>query len=230
MSSKKILSLLLIGFFTVLSACSGESTQEKIHNHLEEAVALEQDFEDIQSEITELEKQEQELYSQIIALGMDDFDKIKKLSDEAVGVIDERADKISKEKDSIEASQEEFNKIQDLIENLEDEDLKSKAQSMYEVMEGRYQAYNTLNSAYSESLNLERELYTMLQHEDLQQEDLTDQIDKINESYEQVLKANDQFNEATVEYNALKKEFYEQAGIDVTYEENPSASDTEEKE
>ena len=230
MPLKKPLFMLVIGLIILLSACSGESTEEKIHNHLEEAVALEQDFEDVQSEITKLEKQEQELYSQIIDLGMDEFDKIKELSDEAIGVIDERAEKITAEKESIEASQEEFNQTKDLIENLEDGDLKNKALSMYDVMEKRYKAYDTLNGAYSESLKLEKELYAMLKKEDLQQEELTGQINKINESYEQVLNANDQFNEATVEYNALKKEFYEQAGIEVTYEENPSSGNTEEKE
>ncbi|WP_240510147.1 YkyA family protein [Virgibacillus profundi] len=228
MAIKKLLFILIISM-AILSACSGETTEEKIHNHLEEAVSLEEGFESQQSEITKLEKEEQKLYSQIIDLGMDDFDKIKELSSQAIEIIDERAEKIAKEKESIDASQEEFNKTQDLIENLEDPDVKDKAEKMDEIMDNRYEAYNTLHTAYTKSLELEKELYTMLQSEELEQEELTAQIDTINESYQHVLEANEQFNENTVEYNALKEEFYKLAEIDVTYEENPSADSSEGK-
>nr|WP_245831814.1 YkyA family protein [Oceanobacillus senegalensis] len=61
----------------------------------------------------------------------------------------------------------------------------------------------------------------MLQREDLKQEELTDHINKINDSYQKVLDANKEFNQYTVEYNELKKEFYQAAGLEVTFDENP---------
>ncbi|WP_100011100.1 YkyA family protein [Lentibacillus sediminis] len=220
MPLRKGLLLLGVCLIAVLAACSGESAEEQIHNHLEEAVALEEDFENQQSAITELEQQEQEIYSQITDLGMDELDEIQQLSQQAIDVINERAEKIEVEKESITASEEEFNKISDLIPELENEDVRAKAEEMQEVMANRYNAYDTLYEAYTESMELEKELYTMLQQEELEQAAVTEQINQINESYQAVLDANEQFNNLTVEYNALKQEFYELAELNVEYEEN----------
>ncbi|WP_087973076.1 YkyA family protein [Oceanobacillus rekensis] len=209
-----ISSILLV----VITGCSSQSTEEQIHNHLEEAVLLEEEFENQQSAITDLETQEQEIYSKIIDLGIDDFEQITELSNEALSIIDQRAEKIELEKESIESSQDEFINIEDLISNLEDTVVKEKAEKMYDVMNNRYSVYSELNEAYMTSLEKERELYNMLQQENIEQEELTNQINSINESYEQVLNLNEQFNNHTVEYNALKKEFYEAAELDVAYE------------
>ncbi|WP_339227555.1 YkyA family protein [Oceanobacillus sp. FSL K6-2867] len=219
MHFKKLLLILSISLAVLLAACNSQSTEEKIHNHLEEAVTLEEEFEKKQSEITKLELEEQDIYDQIIDLGMDDIKTIKELSNQALKIIEQRAEKIELEKGSIEKSKEEFNEIEALLDDIENEELKNTAESMHEVMNNRYSAYEKLNNAYTESLELEKELYELLQLEDLEQERLTDQINSINESYEQVLQLNEEFNNYTVEYNELKKEFYEAADIEVAYEE-----------
>src|SRR5690625_7946639 len=92
---KNTIIVIIVSFFVLLSACSSESTEEQIHTHLEEAVAQEAEFEEQQQQITELEQREQELYSEIIQLDMDDFDQIQTLSEEALEVIDEHAEKIT---------------------------------------------------------------------------------------------------------------------------------------
>ncbi len=215
-----VLSLCLI---VGLAACSGSSTKEKIYDHLEKAVTLEDAFEKQQDTIVDLEKKEQELYGKIIDLGMDDFDKIKDLSQQAIETIEKRSNKVDVEKESITASKEEFMKIEDLIDELEDKDIKDKAKKMYDVMMKRYQAYDSLNKAYTTSLKLEKELYTMLQKEDIEQEALTEHITKINDSYQEVLEANKAFNTHTTKYNKLKQEFYKAADIEVEYEDGKSA-------
>ena len=212
-------SLLLVGVVALLSACSGESVEEQIHTHLEETVTLEEGFKSQQGEITDLEKQEQEIYSQIIDLGMDDLDEITKLSQDALTIIDERKEELIIEKESIASAQEEFQSIEELIEGIEEEALKSKGKEMYETMMSRYAAYEELYAAYMDSLEFEKELYTMLQDEELEQEALNEHIAKINESYETILAANDQFNKHTIAYNELKKEFYEAADMNVSFEE-----------
>src|SRR5699024_6733170 len=158
----------------------------------------------------------------IFDLSMDDFDSIKKLSEEAISSIDKRRDKVELEKESMDASKEEFKKVKDLIGDLDDEDdkkVKEKANEMYDVMMDRYDAYDDIYETYMKSLDLETEMYEMLQDEDLEQENLSNQLDKINESYQDIIDSNEAFNEYTVEYNALKKEFYEAADIDVEYDE-----------
>ena len=140
------------------------------------------------------------------------------LASEAIEAIDKRTAMIELEKESIEASKEEFSKIKVLIDELVDQDVKQEAITMYEVMDKRYASYNTLYKAYTNSLEQEKELYAMLQQADLEQEVLTKQINLINESYQQILEENAKFNEYTVEYNALKKEFYQLSGINVMFE------------
>ncbi|MHA6252049.1 YkyA family protein [Oceanobacillus sp. CAU 1775] len=218
--ARKWIIILLIGLVTVLAACSGESTAEKIHMHLEETVVLEEDYKNQQSEITTLEKQEQDIYAEIIELDMDEFDQITALANEALAVIDEREEKVNLEQESITSASEEFHSIEDLLTDLEDEAANEKANEMYNTMVERYSTYDELYAAYMESLQLERELYEMLQLEDLEQETLNEHIEKVNESYESIFTLNDQFNELTVSYNQFKKEFYEAAEMNVTYNQN----------
>ncbi|SHG24190.1 YkyA family protein [Ornithinibacillus halophilus] len=218
MRFKKTAIALTISMAAILTAC-GESVDTEIYNHLEEAVTLEEGYEEQQETIAKLEKQEQEIYSQIIELGIDDFDQIKELSKEALAIIAERQEKIDIEKESIDSAREEFLNTESLITEIEEEKAKETAEKMYQTMEERYNAYDDLYQAYSDSLSLEEELYTMLQSEDIKQEEITEHIQKVNSSYQTVIEANNQFNEYTVQYNDLKKEYYEIADINVSYSE-----------
>jgi len=219
LGKRKIVIILLISGMVILSACNRASTSEQMYDHLEKAVSLEKAFEKQQDDIVKLEKKEQELYGKIIDLSMDEFDKIKSISEEAIGVIEKRSKNIQLEKESIDVSKEEFKKIKDLIGDLEEKKAKEKANKMYDVMMKRYDAFYKLNDAYNKSLKLEKELYTMLQQKDLKQETLTEQIKEINDSYEKVLAANENFNTHTQSYNKLKKEFYDVAKVKVKYED-----------
>ncbi|WP_139343320.1 YkyA family protein [Virgibacillus siamensis] len=224
MNLKKLLSFILILFLlTALTACNSASASDKIYNHLEKSVELEKTFEKQQNPIVKLEKKEQKIYSEIIDLKMDEFDKIKKLSQRALKSIEKRSKKIEMEKDSIHASKEEFKKIDDLIGNLEDGKAKKTAEKMFNVMMDRYKAYDVLYDAYEKSLKLETKLYKLLQKEDLEQKALTKNIKRLNKSYEKVLDANKKFNSRTAEYNELKEKFYELAEINVDYEEKASS-------
>src|SRR5690625_5025946 len=225
MPFKKTLLLLTISLVTSLTACNSGSTEEKIHGHLEGAVAIEADFEKHQAEITDLEKKEQELYSEIIDLGAEEFDEIKKASQQATAIIDERSEKIGLEQESIKASQDEFEKTDQLIDKLEEDKAQEKGKEMYDMMMDRYKSYDNLYEAYTESLKLEKELYTMLQKKDVEQDDLTNHITKINDSYEKVLEINKSFNKETIKYNELKKEFYDVADIKVEYEDTEQNED-----
>src|SRR5699024_5103914 len=222
-----------MGVLMILSACSGALTAEEIYDHLEKSVTLEETFVEQQDAITELEQKEQSLYDEIFDLSMDDFNRIKELSKEAIASIEERRDKVELEKESMDSSKEEFEQVKDLIADLDNEDekkAKDKANKMYDIMMDRYDAYGEIYDAYMDSLDLETELYTMLQDENLEQEALSDHLDNINESYQKVIDTNEAFNEATVEYNALKKEFYEAADIEVEYDDDAPVKDESDTE
>lgn len=200
-----------------LAACGG-SNEEKIYNHLEDAVDIENEFSEEENSIAELEEDEQKLYEKIIDLTMDDFDKIKETSEQALTNIEERHELIDLESESLEKSKDEFTKTKDLIEKLEDEKVKEKAGNMYETMNDRYKAYDDLHESYITVLKNEKELYNKFQDKDAEQDAVSDNLDKLNESYQEVIQANDLFNEKTKDYNELKKEFYKQADLNVDFE------------
>lgn len=220
MRFKGIYLYIVIGAFIVLTACNGPSTQEEMYEHLEESVLLEAEFEEIQEQIVKLEAKEQEIYNQIHDLGKDEMEEIKKLSEEAIESIEERLSLINSERESISASREEFEKVQDLIEKLEEEAMKDKAEEMYGMMIDRYEAYDQLHKTYVDTLEQEEALYVLFQNEELKQEELSEQITIINDNYEKFLDENKKFNEATVAYNNLKEEFYDVANLDVEFQED----------
>ncbi|QOR68890.1 YkyA family protein [Cytobacillus suaedae] len=204
----------------VLSGCNtGPTPEEEIYETLEEVVNLETSFKEQQNPLVELEKKEKELYDQIISLGMKEFDKIVALSKEALAIVEERETRLNEENASIEASKEKFNLVKDYIANLEDEKLTKDATQLVELMESRYSSYSTLYSNYLEAIGHDKELYTMFQSEDLTLEQLEEQIKKINESYEKVIAANEEFNNFTEQYNESKLAFYENAGLEVVYKD-----------
>src|SRR5699024_2091912 len=102
---KSVIILMLSAL--MLSACSGESIEKKMYEHMEESVKLESDFVAQQQPLSELEQEEQELYQQISELTIDEFDDIQSLSERAIESIEERRGHIEIELDSIEASKAE---------------------------------------------------------------------------------------------------------------------------
>lgn len=208
--------ILLVSIMFMLTAC-GESVQEKIYGHLEETVALEKEFSKQQKELVDLEKKEQGIYEKIIDLSSDELDEIKVLSKEANELIDQRFELIELENDSLQTAKEEFIKIHSLKDDLTDKELERSITQLYDKMIERYEAYDEIYKTYKESLDLEKQLYSMLIDEDSTQEQLSKQIELLNEHYESIIKANKTFNKKTEEYNELKRQFYEDADLNVTY-------------
>lgn len=202
-------------FVTLLAGCFGPSPEEQIYTTLEEVVKLEGDFEKQQAPLLELEKKESEIYNQIIDLGMDEFNKVVELSKEAVTLVEDREAKIDSEYESIMASKKEFESIDEQIEQIEDKDLLEKANQLKDTMDERYSAYEELYKLYKNSITLDKELYTMLQKEDLSIEDLEAQTAKINETYQKVMEKNESFNKFTEQYNQEKMDFYKAAEFNV---------------
>lgn len=210
--------IILIMSVLLLAACSGESIEETIYDHLEEAVRLESDFVEQQDPLSELEQEEQALYKEISDLSIEEFDQIVELSEKAIESIEQRREHVGVEIASIEASKKEFDKIIPHVEELEDEDLKSIANDMIDAMNARNDAFVTLHSTYQESLDFDVELYELLMLENLEEPEFTAQIEKVNAKYKEVLEANTAFNEATETFNEQKKLFYKASDLNVTYE------------
>jgi len=220
MKKISIISVMFVTIF-VLSGCFNQQTpEEQLYDVLEKAVDLEKDFENQQDPLLDLENEEKELYNQIISLGMKEYDKIVQLSKQAIEIVDKRKDLMEKENDSILSAKKEFEKMKPILEKIEDENNKKLGEKLYDTMMDRYDAHEKLYEKYMEGLSYDRELYEMFQNKDLSMKDLQSQIEKINQTYEEVIKANQVFNDTTNQYNQDKMEFYEEANLNIEIENN----------
>nr|WP_285890175.1 YkyA family protein [Halalkalibacter oceani] len=201
----------------LLSGC-GEEPAETVYQHLEAAVELEQPFEEQQEPLQAAELKENELFEQIIALGVNDMEEISELADEALASIASRLAMIETEKESIERSYAEFELIKPAEDEVEDEQLRSLLAELIAAMDKRYEHYQKLYEAYVTAAKEDEALFTMLKQEELTMEELQAQIDTVNASYEVVSKEKEQFNQYTDEYNEKKRLFYETAELEVQFE------------
>src|SRR5690625_3527001 len=180
------MSLLICILFT---ACNKEDVTEQINEHLEETVQIEQDFEGHQEKIFELEKEDAELYEEIISLGLDDLEKVQQLTDRAIDLLDERFEYVKLEKTSLEKSKTEFEKIEPLIDEINNENQKNQTKKMYDTMMKRYKAHEEVYESYSASINLTKELYKLFQQEEFKEKEVYSVITNVNDSYDNVLEA-----------------------------------------
>ena len=209
---KKWIKLSVIISLALLVAACGdkeENTTKEINQHIEATVQIEAEFEENQEKIAELEDEDEKYYEDIIQLGSDDYDEIVELADKAIDLLEERLDLVEEEKESIQSAQEEFVKIENLIGDLSDEDLKKITQEMYDSMMERYDSYDDVYKQYVTSVELTEELYILLKEEEFNEDDVYDVIADVNESYDKVAKAFEIFNNATTKFNEEKQSYYE---------------------
>ncbi|WP_165763854.1 YkyA family protein [Halalkalibacter urbisdiaboli] len=217
MSLKRAWLFALIACILILTAC-GEQVTEKIYVHLEQAVELEEQFEQQQEPLQEAEEKEHQYYEEIIQLGMDEYEKIVSLAEDALASIEERQNMVQLEMESLESSVDEITQIEPMIEKVEEEEANRILKELYSTMLERFKKYKQLNEVYNETIEAERQLFTLLMDEELEIENLQNQINKVNEKYEEVITAKDEFNEKTDAYNQLKRDFYDSVKLDVHYE------------
>jgi hypothetical protein len=208
----------VISSFFLTGCISKESSAEKLYQVLENVVDAEKEFEEQQEPLVELERQEKEIYNEIMTLGMKQHEKIVMLSDEALTIIEQRKHHLQLELDSINASKTEFKKVEEIINNIKDPDQKKKAEDLLKIMKKRYQLHNRLSKEYSSALDRDKELYLMLKEESILYDKLEAHVADLNTTYQKVLEANEEFNDLTAQYNEKKLEYYKQAGLNLEEE------------
>jgi hypothetical protein len=208
----------VISSFLLTGCISRESSAEKLYQVLENVVDAEKEFEEQQEPLVELERQEKEIYNEIMTLGMKQHEKIVTLSDEALSIIEKRKNHLQLEIDSINASKTEFKKAEEIISDIKDSEQKKKAEDLSKIMKKRYQLHNRLSKEYSSALDRDKELYLMLKEESILYDKLEAHVADLNTTYQKVLEANEEFNDVTAQYNEKKLEFYKQAGLNLAEE------------
>jgi uncharacterized protein YsxB (DUF464 family) len=201
--------------FILMGCIGGASPEEEIYDVLEETVSKEKQYVEVQKPLQGLEKKEKEIYSEIMNLGMKEFDKIVKLSDDALKNISERTDYIEKERKAMKESKETFSGLDGFIAELDDKKLKDEAGKLEDTMKDRYKLHEKFTDSYLDALSEDKKLYELFKKKDLTMEELEKQISSINKAYEQTIDLNEEYNTATEQYNELKQGFYSTAGIEV---------------
>ena len=209
MNKLKHFLILLLLCFVLISCQSNDHVIETIYDHLTATVLIEENFEKYQEKINELESEEHEIYNELIGLGDDDKEEIKELTKEAIYILDEKMEYIQLIKETLAESRKEFIKIEPFIDQVKDEVQLEYVNKMYDTMIKRYESYDKVYDSNVDSVQLTNELYEGFSSDDISAADIYSLIGDINDSYEAIIEANEQFNKETILYNGLKADFYE---------------------
>lgn len=192
-----------------LSACSGASTEEQLNEILETTFEEEAEYREVQSELQSREQNEQEIFESIMALTKEQQSEVEEKSQEAIASADERLELLGTERESMQNAAEEFKGIDQLIEETEEENVKSDLEALREQMDERFAKHSEFTDAYEALIERQKELYGMVAEEDMDLATLQDKTDEVNDQNDLVQEAVTAFNEQTEQFNELKNETIE---------------------
>ncbi|HDR7850067.1 TPA: YkyA family protein [Bacillus toyonensis] len=200
---------------TLLSGCLGAKPEEKLYEAFESATKKEITLSVNTNKLATLEEQGLELYNQITLEGKENNQVVKEKIDQAVTNIHDRKKVLEKEKATLDNAQNEVKSVDKYIKRLEDKKLQEQAEKVQDMYKKRAESFKKLHDDYGKSLQLEQELYNMLQTKDEKLKSIHEKVKMLNQSYEQILSNKDRFNTYTNEYNQKKLAFYKQANIKI---------------
>lgn len=201
----------MLGLLLIVSAC-GNSAEEELFEHIEEAIALELEFEQQQEPLVEAEEREHELFEEMVQLGLGEMDEIEEKVNEALELASERKERMETERESIESAYAQLMEGEEMIEEVESAH-QDEGKAVFEAMQGRYEVHKELYDNYLQAIALDEELYTMFLNEDLSFEELEEQINDVNELYRTINENKEAFNDQTERFNEAKEQFYESAEL-----------------
>ncbi len=199
----------------LLTGCFGEKPEETLYTAFETAATQEKSLVDEAKKLEDLEKQGQELYSQILQEGKDHNEAVMKKIEQATANVDDREKALKNEKEMLEKAQKETKSVQSNIEKLEDKKLQKQAKAVEESYKNRYDAFQKMNENYTKALATEKELYEKLKVKETKLKEIGEKVKAVNELNVEAQKSKEQFNNYTKEYNDNKLAFYKDAQIKI---------------
>lgn len=192
-----------------LSACSGPSTEEQLDAVLKDTFDAESDYRDTQSQMEELESTEQGKFESIMALTQEQQEDVRTNAEEAIASVEERLELLETEKASMDSAEEAFQEIDTVIEETEEEDVKSDLTALKTKMNERFEAHAQFAAVYEELAAEQKELYEMLLNEETELQTLQEKTVAVNEKNQEVQTAVTAFNEQTEQFNEMKNNLIE---------------------
>ena len=199
---------------SMLAGCSAaKSPGEKAFQYMEKAAQLESGFNAQQKPLIKEEQNEQQLYQDILALDMKQFDQIQAKSKQALSSVAKRKQLMETEKKSMDQAANIFKKAEPFVNQIKDKKQAVIGKKTIKDMNDRYDSFNKLNTYYNQSLTADESLFKLLQTKGVTVENLQKKLDEVNASYKKIDKEKDQFNTYTTSFNQDKKAFYKSMNI-----------------
>ncbi len=192
----------------LLSACSGDSTEQKLSNILSDIYDSEADYREVQAELAEIEIKEQANFQSMMELTKDQKEELTAQVEDTAKFLEERLALIEKERSSISEASAKLKDLEDVISEAKSEPEKQSVKKVQEALAKRYETYETLIVEYNNLAGLQEELYNMLINEDANVGIIQDQVAQVNKQNELVQQTVDQFNELTNTLNEVKQEAF----------------------
>ncbi|PFE02946.1 hypothetical protein COE15_23820 [Bacillus cereus] len=207
----------LVGVLSVglLSGCFGEKPEENLFVAFENAAKQEKSLFEDAKKLETLEKQGQELYTQVLNEGKEHNEAVAQKLDQAVSNVEEREKILKSEKDALEKAQKETKAVQSNVEKIKDKQIQKQAKKVEEAYKKRYDAFQKMNENYVKSMAIEKELYAKLKVKETKLKEISEKVNELNKLTEEMQKEKEKFNGYTKEYNEGKLAFYKEAKIKI---------------
>ena len=207
---KKIVIGTFLSTSIILSACSiGVTTEEKLSETLATIYEEEQGYRDAQQQLAVLEKKEQSTFNSSMELTQEQQEEVSVKVEELKSSLMERLTLLNEENESIENALASLSSFDSLIDDVEEEEIKTSLIDLKSLIETRYQAHDVVSKEYQKLTDLQTVLYDMLVDEETEQAQLQEQVLKVNVQNDIVKSSINEFNEDTIELNELKVSIYD---------------------
>lgn len=202
----------IIGFILavtlMLSGCNSESSIEKqMSATLTKMNNAEQVYQDVQGELTALEKTEQELFNQTMQMTQQQLGELKIKVAELEELLGQRLTHIKGEEKSISKASKSADELDAIIEQV-DGDVGKGIEELKRAVTNRYELHSAFVVEYKKLISLQKELYGMLIAEEVELKGLQNKVGEVNEQNKLARLAVISFNDATVKVNVLKEDVF----------------------
>lgn len=173
----------------------------------------ENDYREVQSDLSKLEKTEQQLFIETMKLTQQQQAELSSKVVELEALLGRRLEQLEQEKASMDKAKASTSELDKIIEKA-DEQEKDSIVELKKAVEERYAQHTEFVTAYKKLAKLQKELYEMLGAEGTQLTELTDQVDEINVQNDTVKSTVALFNELTEKVNILKDDIFANAKVE----------------
>ncbi|WP_242310428.1 YkyA family protein [Bacillus cereus group sp. BfR-BA-01524] len=209
--------LAIVGIISVglLSGCFAENTEENLFVAFENVAKQEKSLFEDTKRLETLEKQEQELYAQIITEGKENNETVAEKIDRAVSNVDKREKILKDEKETLEKAQKKTKLVQSNIGKIDDKRIQKQAEKVAEAYKNRYNAFLEMNDVYVKLMASQKDLYAKLKVKETKLKGISKKVKEVNKLTEEMNKEKEKFNRYTKEYNEEKLALYKKTNIKI---------------